>query len=205
MSTNRGAGAQAGLRTGPSIWLAAPAMTFFAIFALIPLLGVVALSFMNWDGLNNPGFVGGENWTRILTDPVTLNAMKLSVNEVRADAELRPPLRELIECRDDLGEQSRMAVRDAGDHEPEPNPLGVRGGEAQGGVALQHRLGRPTVDLHLEVVVHTRQQRRATLLGGFGRTGEVVGDRRATGRGEAGAVDTDVHVAIMLPHPHDGA
>ena len=36
VSTNRGAGAQAGLRTGPSIWLAAPAMTFFAIFALIP-------------------------------------------------------------------------------------------------------------------------------------------------------------------------
>jgi raffinose/stachyose/melibiose transport system permease protein len=54
-------------------------MTFFAIFALIPLLGVVVLSFMNWDGLNSPSLVGGENWTRILTDPVTLNAMKLSV------------------------------------------------------------------------------------------------------------------------------
>jgi raffinose/stachyose/melibiose transport system permease protein len=79
VNTHRGAGAQAGLRTGPSIWLAAPAMTFFAIFALIPLLGVVILSFMNWDGLNSPSLVGGENWTRILTDPVTLNAMKLSV------------------------------------------------------------------------------------------------------------------------------
>ena len=79
MSKNRGVGAQAGLRTGPSIWLAAPAMTFFAIFALIPLLGVVVLSFMNWDGLSSPSFVGGDNWTKILTDPVTLNAMKLSV------------------------------------------------------------------------------------------------------------------------------
>lgn len=79
MSTNRGAGAQAGLRTGPSIWLAAPAMSFFAAFALIPLVGVVALSFMNWDGLAAPTFAGADNWARILTDPVTQNAMKLSI------------------------------------------------------------------------------------------------------------------------------
>jgi len=79
VSTRRGAGAQAGLRTGPSIWLAAPAMTFFAVFALVPLVGVVALSFMNWDGLDAPTFAGADNWARILTDPVTLDAMKLSL------------------------------------------------------------------------------------------------------------------------------
>ena len=98
MTTTRGAGAQTGLRTsppkvtgrrgaraqavlstGPSIWLAAPAMGFFALFALIPLIGVVLLSFMNWDGLAAPTFAGWDNWTRILADPVTQNAMKLSL------------------------------------------------------------------------------------------------------------------------------
>ncbi len=79
VSHSRGVGVQARLRTGPSIWLAAPAMTFFALFALIPLLGVVVLSFMNWDGLAAPTFVGGDNWVRILADPVTQNAMKLSI------------------------------------------------------------------------------------------------------------------------------
>ena len=34
---------------------------------------------MNWDGLGNPTFAGADNWTRILTDPVTQNAMKLSL------------------------------------------------------------------------------------------------------------------------------
>lgn len=79
MTDRRGAGAQAGLRTGPSMWLAAPAMAFFALFALIPLVGVVVLSFMSWDGLGTPTLAVLDNWTRILTDPVSQNAMKLSV------------------------------------------------------------------------------------------------------------------------------
>src|SRR5690625_6429162 len=33
------------LRTGPSNWLLAPALSFFGVFALLPLLGVVVLSF----------------------------------------------------------------------------------------------------------------------------------------------------------------
>lgn len=79
MTPRRGAGAQAGLRTGPSMWLAAPAMAFFALFALVPLVGVVVLSFMSWDGLGTPSLAGLDNWARILTDPVSQNAMKLSV------------------------------------------------------------------------------------------------------------------------------
>src|SRR5690625_4367405 len=39
------------LRTGPSNWLLAPALSFFGVFALLPLLGVVVLSFFAWDGL----------------------------------------------------------------------------------------------------------------------------------------------------------
>ena len=32
---------------GPSLWYTAPALIFFGIFALIPLVGVLVLSFMN--------------------------------------------------------------------------------------------------------------------------------------------------------------
>lgn len=56
-----------------------PALIFFGAFALLPLLGVVVLSFMNWDGLGDPSWAGFTNWTDALTDPVTLNAMYLTV------------------------------------------------------------------------------------------------------------------------------
>lgn len=63
---------------GPSNWLLAPALVFFAVFALIPLLGVAVLSFMKWDGLGTPVFAGMSNWQQVFSDPVTLNAMWLT-------------------------------------------------------------------------------------------------------------------------------
>ncbi|QJW38722.1 carbohydrate ABC transporter permease [Cellulosimicrobium protaetiae] len=66
-------------RRGPSTWLAAPALAFFALFALVPLLGVVVLSFMSWDGLGTPQWAGTENWSAVVADPVARNAFVLSV------------------------------------------------------------------------------------------------------------------------------
>lgn len=66
-------------RTGPSLWLSAPAMAFFGFFAVVPLLGVLLLSFTQWDGLGTPQWVGVANWSRVLADPVTVNAMKLTL------------------------------------------------------------------------------------------------------------------------------
>lgn len=63
---------------GPSNWLLAPALIFFAVFALVPLLGVAVLSFMKWDGLGTPVFAGISNWQQVFSDPVTLNAMWLT-------------------------------------------------------------------------------------------------------------------------------
>lgn len=79
MSRARRAGAREHVRTGPSAWLAAPALVFFGAFALIPLLGVVALSFTSWDGLGTPEWTGAENWGRILTDPTTQRALGLTL------------------------------------------------------------------------------------------------------------------------------
>lgn len=62
--------------------MAVPALGFFGMFALVPLVGVVVLSFMSWDGLGSPSWVGGDNWSRTLADPLTQDAMVLSVKVV---------------------------------------------------------------------------------------------------------------------------
>jgi len=64
-----------GSTKGPSGWLAAPALVLFAVFALVPLVGVVVLSFTRWDGLGPISWDGPHSWARALTDPVTLNAI----------------------------------------------------------------------------------------------------------------------------------
>lgn len=64
---------------GPSLWMAAPALGFFGLFALVPLVGVVVLSFMSWDGLGTPAWNGVGNWTRAFSNPVTQQAFVLSI------------------------------------------------------------------------------------------------------------------------------
>nr|WP_108493185.1 sugar ABC transporter permease [Promicromonospora sp. AC04] len=59
--------------------MAGPALVLFGVFAVVPLIGVAVLSFMSWDGLGDPVWAGAENWGRTLTDPVTQNAMRLTV------------------------------------------------------------------------------------------------------------------------------
>ncbi|MFI9009261.1 carbohydrate ABC transporter permease [Actinosynnema sp. NPDC053489] len=52
----------------PSAWYAVPAFAFFALFAALPMLLVIYLSFTAWDGLGTPALTGGENWSRLLED-----------------------------------------------------------------------------------------------------------------------------------------
>jgi raffinose/stachyose/melibiose transport system permease protein len=67
------------LRTSPSNWLLTPALAFFGIFALVPLAGVVVLSFFAWDGLGTPVFAGLDAWSSVFSNPVTRNAMVLTL------------------------------------------------------------------------------------------------------------------------------
>ena len=66
-------------RSGPSVLLAVPALTFFVVFALVPLAGVVALSFARWNGLDTPTWTGLTNWTGELSDSVTRGALLVTV------------------------------------------------------------------------------------------------------------------------------
>jgi raffinose/stachyose/melibiose transport system permease protein len=57
-------------RSGTQLgWLVLPAMVFFTAFGIIPLLGVLVLSFTNWDGIGAITPAGFGNWASVLADP----------------------------------------------------------------------------------------------------------------------------------------
>ncbi|GAQ57979.1 carbohydrate ABC transporter permease [Streptomyces acidiscabies] len=61
----------AGREGGRSIlpWLAVPALLFFVGFAVVPLVGVFALSFTTWDGIGAIHPSGLTSWRAVLNDP----------------------------------------------------------------------------------------------------------------------------------------
>lgn len=61
-----------------AIW-AAPALVYFAIFALLPMALAVYLSFTTWNELGSPKWAGGANWAYLLRDPQVLPSLRLSV------------------------------------------------------------------------------------------------------------------------------
>ncbi|MFC5829850.1 carbohydrate ABC transporter permease [Nonomuraea insulae] len=67
-TTTRPAG-HAGRGGGSLGWLAIPALLFFAAFGIIPLLGVLVLSFTSWDGLGDIHATGFDSWRAVLSDP----------------------------------------------------------------------------------------------------------------------------------------
>ncbi|KUM41032.1 ABC transporter [Arthrobacter sp. EpRS71] len=75
MGTGHTTGTRRTLEKGPSGWLAVPALAFFMLFAILPLLGVLFLSFTSWDGLGEIKLDGLSSWNTVLADPVTGNAL----------------------------------------------------------------------------------------------------------------------------------
>ncbi|MEG9249716.1 sugar ABC transporter permease [Arthrobacter sp. Soc17.1.1.1] len=64
---------------GPSAWMVVPALAFFLVFAVLPLLGVVFLSFTHWNGLGAITWAGLDSWQTALTDSVTMNALVVTL------------------------------------------------------------------------------------------------------------------------------
>jgi raffinose/stachyose/melibiose transport system permease protein len=58
-----------GGRSGSVAWLALPALLVFVAFAVLPLLGVLLLSFTSWDGIGVIKPAGFDSWRAVLTDP----------------------------------------------------------------------------------------------------------------------------------------
>jgi raffinose/stachyose/melibiose transport system permease protein len=60
---------------GRVAWMALPALVFFVAFGVIPLVGVLGLSFTTWDGLGVIHPSGLTSWRAVLTDPGLPHAM----------------------------------------------------------------------------------------------------------------------------------
>ena len=58
-----------GSGNGSVTWLVLPALVFFIGFAVIPLIGVLLLSFTTWDGLGSIHPSGFTSWRAVLSDP----------------------------------------------------------------------------------------------------------------------------------------
>jgi raffinose/stachyose/melibiose transport system permease protein len=58
-----------GGRSGSVLWMALPAFLMFLAFGVIPLIGVVLLSFTTWDGIGPIHPSGLTSWKAALTDP----------------------------------------------------------------------------------------------------------------------------------------
>ena len=56
-------------RSSSVAWMALPALIVFIAFGVVPLLGVVGLSFTTWDGIGAITPSGLASWTYVLTDP----------------------------------------------------------------------------------------------------------------------------------------
>ena len=58
-----------GSRSGSVAWMALPALLFFVAFGIVPLLGVLLLSFTSWDGIGVIRPAGFDSWRAVLSDP----------------------------------------------------------------------------------------------------------------------------------------
>jgi raffinose/stachyose/melibiose transport system permease protein len=58
-----------GGRSGSVLWMSLPALVWFVIFGVIPLLGVIVLSFTTWNGIGTIHGSGLTSWKAALTDP----------------------------------------------------------------------------------------------------------------------------------------
>jgi len=64
-----------GGRSGSVTWLAVPAFLMFVAFAIIPLIGVLVLSFTQWDGIGDIHAAGFDSWRSVLSDPGLVHAL----------------------------------------------------------------------------------------------------------------------------------
>lgn len=67
--------ANSGGRSGSLGWLVLPALLFFVTFGVVPLFGVLFLSFTRWDGIGAIHPDGLNAWRSVLRDPQLLHSL----------------------------------------------------------------------------------------------------------------------------------
>jgi raffinose/stachyose/melibiose transport system permease protein len=77
-------------------WLTVPALVFFLAFAIVPLGGVLVLSFMHWDGIGAISWAGFANWASVLADPVTGESLWTTVKVILLSCAIQIPISLLL-------------------------------------------------------------------------------------------------------------
>lgn len=77
------------------LWVT-PALVFYAVFALIPLLIALYFSFTEWNGLSQATWVGLKNWITLLSDAVTGHSLLLTIEVMIISWIIQTPLSILL-------------------------------------------------------------------------------------------------------------
>ncbi|MER7876271.1 sugar ABC transporter permease [Streptomyces solisilvae] len=77
-------------------WLATPALVVFVGFAVLPLVGVFALSFTTWDGIGAIHPSGLTSWRAVLTDPGLPHALWVTFLVMAVSWAVQTPLSILL-------------------------------------------------------------------------------------------------------------
>ena len=85
-----------GPKTGAVTWMALPALILFAVFGVLPLLGVLLLSFTTWDGIGAIVPSGLTSWRGVLTDPGLPHALWITFKIMIFTWVIQTPLSILI-------------------------------------------------------------------------------------------------------------
>ena len=80
----------------PGLGWAAPAVLFFAAFGILPVIGVVYLSFTQWNGLGDPQWIGTANWAAMGSDADLFNGIGLTITLTVVSWLLQTPVALLI-------------------------------------------------------------------------------------------------------------
>lgn len=88
---------RAALQAGrPGALWALPGLIFFAFFAIVPLLGVIYLSFTEWNALGAPRFIGLANWVHLVSDPEIKRSLGVTVLLLVFGVALQAPISLLL-------------------------------------------------------------------------------------------------------------
>jgi raffinose/stachyose/melibiose transport system permease protein len=90
------ANASRGGRGGSVAWMALPALVMFIAFGVVPLVGVLVLSFTQWDGIGAIRPAGFDSWRAVLTDPGLLNALWVTFEVMALSWLVQTPISLLI-------------------------------------------------------------------------------------------------------------
>jgi raffinose/stachyose/melibiose transport system permease protein len=83
-------------RSSSIAWMVLPALIIFTAFGLLPLVGVVGLSFTTWDGLGAITPSGLTSWAGVLTDPGLLHSLWVTFVVVALSWAVQTPISLLI-------------------------------------------------------------------------------------------------------------